>query len=356
MSLELELSESLKNPTLTESERNAISCQLQQYEPILRPNPQRFVIFPIKYPDVWKAYKQQEASFWTTEEQSFSDDIKQWKSPPNESFSQDDRDYIKKVLGLFACADGLINENLSNNFISEVQIPEARCAYGFQMMMENIHGETYSLMIDTFITDPIEKADLFNSIETVPSVAKFAQWAQKWMNPSRPFNQRIIAFACIEGIIFSGPFCAIFWLKKRGLMPGLCFSNELISRDEGQHTDFACLMNSLLKYPATHEIIQSIIDEVVEIEKELIQDWLPVRLIGMNADSMTEYIEYVADRLLNQLKVPKFYGTKNPFLWMDLISAEIKTNFFEKRVGDYSLDISSDKKDANNAIEIPENF
>lgn len=299
-------------------------------EPLLEENDGRFVLFPIKYDEIWKMYKQAEASFWTTEEIDLSSDLKDW-----EKMTDDERHFISHVLAFFAASDGIVNENLVLNFMKEVQIPEARCFYGFQVAIENIHAETYSLLIDTYIKDAVEKDKMFNAMTTVPCVQKKAQWALKWIDEAPSFGHRLVAFAAVEGIFFSGSFCSIFWLKKRGLMPGLSFSNELISRDEGLHCDFACLLFSMLNDRPSSEEVTKIITDAVEFEKEFVTDALPVSLIGMNAELMTEYIEFVADRLLVSLGADKVYNTKNPFPWMELISLQGKTNFFEKRVGDY---------------------
>lgn len=299
-------------------------------EPLLQENDSRFVLFPIKYDEIWKMYKQAEASFWTTEEIDLSSDMKDW-----EKMTDDERHFISHVLAFFAASDGIVNENLVLNFMKEVQIPEARCFYGFQVAIENIHAETYSLLIDTYIKDAVEKDKMFNAMTTVPCVQKKAQWALKWIDEAPSFGHRLVAFAAVEGIFFSGSFCSIFWLKKRGLMPGLSFSNELISRDEGLHCDFACLLFSMLNDRPSSEEVTKIITDAVEFEKEFVTDALPVSLIGMNAELMTEYIEFVADRLLVSLGADKVYNTKNPFPWMELISLQGKTNFFEKRVGDY---------------------
>lgn len=299
-------------------------------EPILAENKSRFVLFPIKHPEVWQMYKKAEASFWTAEEIDLSPDLIDW-----EKLSDDERHFIKHVLAFFAASDGIVNENLAEQFLKEVQIAEARCFYGFQVAMENVHAETYSLLIDTYIKDPVEKDKLFNALEHVPAVQKKAEWALNWINDESSFAERLIAFAAVEGIFFSGSFCSIFWLKKRGLMPGLTFSNELISRDEGLHCDFACLLYSMLENKLDDDVIKKIITDAVAIEKEFIIEALPVSLIGMNAKLMSEYIEFVADRLLVALGLSKIYGTANPFPWMDLISLQGKTNFFEKRVGDY---------------------
>ena len=300
-------------------------------EPILRENPNRFVLFPIKHDDIWQFYKLQEACFWTAEEIDLSQDLTDWK----EKLNDNERHFVKHVLAFFAASDGIVNENLAENFVAEVQYTEAKFFYGFQIMMENIHSETYSLLIDTYISDPKEKDYLFNAIENMECVRKKADWALRWIDNGN-FAERIVAFAAVEGIFFSGSFCSIFWLKKRGLMPGLSFSNELISRDEGMHCDFACLLyNDHIQYKLDPEVVTGIITNAVEIEKEFVSDALPVNLIGMNADMMCEYIEYVADRLLVALSLPKVYKAENPFPWMDMISLQGKTNFFEKRVGDY---------------------
>lgn len=301
-----------------------------QTEPILIENKDRFVLFPIKHNDMWKMYKDAEASFWTAEEIDLSQDLNDW----NNKLNDDERHFIKHVLAFFAASDGIVNENLAVNFMQEVQYPEARCFYGFQIMMENIHSETYSLLIDTYIKDPQEKDKLFHAIDTVPCVGKKAEWAIKWIS-NGTFAERLIAFAAVEGIFFSGSFCSIFWLKKRGLMPGLSFSNELISRDEGSHCEFACMIYSQLKNQLAPTKVQEIIKNAVEIEKEFVTDALPVKLIGMNANLMRQYIEFVADRLLVSLGIDKVYNATNPFDFMELISLQNKTNFFEKRVAEY---------------------
>ncbi|MDB5122851.1 MAG: Ribonucleoside-diphosphate reductase subunit beta [Mucilaginibacter sp.] len=301
----------------------------EETELLLKENKDRFVILPIKYPDIWEMYKKCEASFWTAEEIDLSDDMKHW-----ESMNDGERHFISHVLAFFAASDGIVNENLAINFMSEVQLPEARCFYGFQIMMENIHSETYALLIDTYIKDPTEKDRLFHAIDTVPCVGKKAQWALRWIN-NGSFAERLIAFAAVEGIFFSGSFCSIFWLKKRGLMPGLTFSNELISRDEGMHCEFACLLYRMLDTKLSKEAATAIITDAVEIEKEFVTDALPVNLIGMNAKLMSQYIEFVADRWLGELGYDKVYGVSNPFDFMEMISLQGKTNFFEKRVGDY---------------------
>ncbi len=286
-------------------------------EPILIENKDRFVLFPIKHNAIWEMYKKAEASFWTAEEIDLAQDLQDW----NTKLNDDERHFIKHVLAFFAASDGIVNENLAINFLNEVQYPEARCFYGFQVMMENIHSETYSLLIDTYIKDPVEKDKLFHAIDTVTCVGKKAEWALKWIN-SKSFAERLIAFAAVEGIFFSGSFCSIFWLKKRGLMPGLTFSNELISRDEGLHCDFACLIYNQLKNKLPVERITEIITHAVTIEKEFVSDALPVRLIGMNAELMCQYIEFVADRLLQSLGCAKFYNAANPFPFMEMISLQ----------------------------------
>jgi len=301
-------------------------------EPLLEENPGRFVLFPIKHADVWQMYKKAEASFWTAEEIDLAGDLKDW-----ENLSPNERHFVSHVLAFFAASDGIVNENLASNFATEVQVPEARCFYGFQIAVENIHSETYSLLIDTYIRDSMEKNHLLNAIDTVPCVQKKARWALQWCSQENAsFAERCVAFAAVEGIFFSGSFCAIFWLKKRGLMPGLCFSNELISRDEGLHCDFACLLYKKLVNKLSTERITEIITNAVEIEKEFVVDALPVELIGMNSELMCQYIEFCADRLLSELGVAKHYLAKNPFEWMEMISLQGKTNFFEKRVGEYS--------------------
>ncbi len=300
-------------------------------EPILQENPNRFVIFPIEHHDIWEMYKNQEACIWTAEEIDLSADIDDWRNNLNDN----ERHFVKHILAFFAASDGIVNENLAENFVKEVQYSEAKFFYGFQIMMENIHSETYSLLIDTYISDPAEKHMLFNAIETIPAVKKKAEWALKWVE-SEHFQERLIAFAAVEGIFFSGSFCSIFWLKKRGLMPGLSFSNELISRDEGMHTDFAVMLhNNHLANKVSEERIKEIITSALEIEKEFITESLPVRLIGMNADLMKQYLEFVADRLLMDLGCSRVYNSENPFDFMANISLQGKTNFFEKRVGEY---------------------
>ena len=300
-------------------------------EPLLRDNPNRFVLFPIKYDDIWKMYKNAEACFWTVEEVDLSSDMKDWTK-----LMDDERHFISHILAFFAASDGIVLENLSARFMNDIQIPEARCFYGFQIAIENIHSEMYSMLIDTYINDTTEKEHLFKAMSTIPCVTKKSEWALKWIGSTATFAERLVAFAAVEGIFFSGSFCAIFWLKKRGLMPGLTFSNELISRDEGLHCDFACLLYSHLINKLSKERLLEIITEAVSIEKEFICDALPVRLIGMNSEWMSQYIEYVADRLIVTLGYSKHYGSTNPFDFMELISLQGKTNFFEKRVSDYA--------------------
>ena len=300
-------------------------------EPILKENKDRFVIFPIKHHDLWEWYKKCEASFWTAEEIDLHQDLTDWKTRLND----DERYFIKHILAFFAASDGIVNENLAENFVNEVQYSEAKFFYGFQIMMENIHSETYSLLIDTYVKDDAEKDKLFNAIETFPAIKKKADWALKWIE-SDSFAERLIAFAGVEGIFFSGAFCSIFWLKKRGLMPGLTFSNELISRDEGVHCDYAVhLHNNHLVNKVPKERITEILTDALEIEKEFITESLPVSLIGMNAKLMTQYLEFVTDRLLVELNCDKVYNSTNPFEFMDMISLQGKTNFFEKRVSEY---------------------
>jgi ribonucleoside-diphosphate reductase beta chain len=299
-------------------------------EPILQAQQGRFVLFPIDHPAIWQMYKQAVASFWTTEEIDLGPDLEDWKK-----LTPDEQHFVKHVLAFFAASDGIVNENLVINFMQDVTVPEARCFYGYQIAIENIHAETYSLLIDTYIKDPHEKSYLFNAIETVPAVKRKAEWALRWIEQAPSFAHRLIAFAAVEGIFFSGSFCSIFWLKKRGLMPGLSFSNELISRDEGLHTDFACLLYNMLERPLPPDEVRDIIMDAVSIEQEFITEALPVSLIGMNADMMSQYISFVADRLLVTLGQEKFYHTANPFPWMELISLQGKTNFFEKRVSEY---------------------
>lgn len=301
-------------------------------DPVLSPSSDRFVLFPLQYHGLWEMYKKHMAVFWTAEEIDLMGDLKDW-----ESLNKDEKHFISHVLAFFAASDGIVNENLALRFYSDVQIPEARCFYGFQIAMENIHSETYSLLIDTYLKDPVEKDKHFNAIENLDCVARKAKWALKWIKSDKSFAHRLVAFAAIEGIFFSGSFCAIYWMKKRGLMPGLCTSNEFISRDEGLHCEFACEIHKLLneENQLTKETITEILTEAVEIEKEFVTEALPVSLIGMNAKLMTQYIEFVADHWLQHLGCEKYYNSTNPFDWMELISLEGKTNFFEKRVSEY---------------------
>ena len=304
---------------------------MSQLEPILQENKNRFVIFPIKHHDIWEWYKKMEASFWTAEEIDLSQDLNDW----NNRLNEDEKYFIKHILAFFAASDGIVNENLAENFVNEVQYAEAKFFYGFQIMMENIHSETYSLLIDTYVKDESEKNELFTAIEVFPAIKKKADWALKWIE-SDSFAERLIAFAAVEGIFFSGSFCSIFWLKKRGLMPGLTFSNELISRDEGVHCDFAVhLHNHHLINKVPKERIREILVDALNIEREFITESLPVSLIGMNAGLMTQYLEFVTDRLLVELGCEREYNTTNPFDFMDMISLQGKTNFFEKKVAEY---------------------
>jgi ribonucleoside-diphosphate reductase beta chain len=321
-----------------------------QIEPILQENKDRFVLFPITHQDIWKMYKQAEASFWTAEEIDLTPDLQDWAN----KLTEDERFFIKHVLAFFAASDGIVNENLAVNFLKEVQYPEARCMYGFQVMIENIHSEAYSLLIDTYIKDVAEKDRLLHAIDTIDCVQKKGQWALRWIDKGT-FAERLVAFAAVEGIFFSGSFCSIYWLKKRGLMPGLSFANELISRDEGLHCDFACLLytNHLIN-PLSIETVTKIITDAVEIEKEFVSSALPVKLIGMNADLMCQYIEFVADRLLLALNCKKVYNATNPFDFMELISLQGKTNFFEKRVGEYQK--AGVKEGASKAFSMDEDF
>lgn len=300
-----------------------------QEEILLKENKDRFVILPINYPKVWELYKKHEASFWTAEEIDLSGDMKDWNK-----MNDGERHFISHVLAFFAASDGIVNENLAVNFMKEVQLPEARCFYGFQIMMENIHSETYAQLIDTYIKDATEKDKLLHAIDNIPAVKKKAEWALRWID-NGTFAERLVAFAAVEGIFFSGSFCSIYWLKKRGLMPGLTFSNELISRDEGLHCEFACLLYSMLSNKLTEQQVHSIIGDAVAIEKEFITDSLPVDLIGMNVRLMQQYIEFVADVWLAELGYSKIFNATNPFDFMEMISLQGKTNFFEKRVGDY---------------------
>merc|ERR1712085_209928 len=299
-------------------------------DPLLKENPRRFVLFPIQYPAFFEMYKKHEASFWTAEEIDLAQDSKD-----RETLTDGEQHFIKHVLAFFAASDGIVLENLSGRFSCEIQIPEARAFYGFQIAMENIHSETYSLLIEQYIKDPAEKDKVFDAIHTMPPVQQKAQWALQWMNTENSFAERLVAFAAVEGILFSGSFCAIYWLKKRGLMPGLTFSNELISRDEGLHAEFACLLYNMLDNKLPEDVVHDMIRGAVAVERKFICEALSCDLIGMNSELMTRYIEFVADRLLTALGHTKLFGSTNPFDWMELISLQGKTNFFEKRVGEY---------------------
>ena len=318
-------------------------------EPILTPDDNRFVMFPIKHNDIWEMYKKQMDCFWRAEELDLTKDEKDWVT-----LHADEKYFISMILAFFAGSDGIVLENLATRFMSDVQLSEARAFYGFQIAMENVHSESYSLLIDTYIKDDVEKNRLFNAIENFPCIKKKSDWAQKWIHDNRSsFATRLIAFACVEGIFFSGAFCSIYWLKKRGLMPGLTFSNELISRDEALHCEFAVLLYSKLVKRMSKARIHEIIKEAVEIETEFICDALPCRLIGMNSTMMTQYIQFMADRLCVQLGYDKIYNASNPFDWMELISLQGKTNFFEKRVSDYAL---ADKTKSEDMFELTEDF
>lgn len=304
---------------------------MEQYEPLLADNPGRFTMFPIKYHQVWEMYKKAEASFWTAEEVDLGADVSEWNT-----LSENDRHFIKHVLAFFAASDGIVLENLGVRFMKEVQIPEARAFYGFQLAIENIHSEMYSLLLYNYIKDPLERSRLLSAIDTVPCVKKKADWALKWIDSSECFSERLLAFACVEGIFFSGSFCAIYWLKKRGIMPGLTYSNELISRDEGLHTEFACMVyRELIVHKLPKARVLELVTEAVDIEREFVTDGLPVDLIGMNTCLMFNYIQFVADRLLIALGQERHYKASNPFEFMELQSLQGKTNFFEKRVPDY---------------------
>ncbi|KTW29670.1 ribonucleoside-diphosphate reductase small chain [Pneumocystis carinii B80] len=330
--IKLKIKARTNNSDINETDQEENAPNVVEEEPLLMENKKRFVLFPIKYNEIWQMYKKAEASFWTTEEIDLSKDLYDWDKKLND----DERFFISHVLAFFAASDGIVNENLLERFSNEVQVPEARCFYGFQIMMENIHSETYSLLIETYIRDPDQKNFLFDAIETIPSIKLKADWALRWIaDEHSTFAERLVAFAAVEGIFFSGSFASIFWLKKRGLMPGLTFSNELISRDEGLHTDFACLLFSHLRKRPSKETIQAIIVEAVSIEQDFLTSSLPCPLLGINARLMKQYIEFVADRLLVALGNNKYYNATNPFDFMENISLQGKTNFFEKRVSDY---------------------
>jgi len=329
--------------------------ELEKTDPMLMENPGRWVMFPIKHPEIWEMYKKHEASFWTAEEIDLSQDMKDW-----DNLNENEKHFIKHVLAFFAASDGIVLENLASRFSTQVQYPEARAFYGFQMAMENIHSETYSLLIEQYIRDDTEKDHLFRAIDTMPAVRAKANWALQWMNDNNCFAERLVAFAAVEGILFSGSFCAVYWLKKRSLLPGLTFSNELISRDEGLHADFACLLYSKLVNKLPDDVVHDMVRGAVEIEKDFICDALSCDLIGMNGELMTTYIKFVADRLLTSLGHPKLYDVKNPFDWMELISLQGKTNFFEKRVGEYQkagvmASVGGDQE-ASNAFALDADF
>ena len=337
------------NPINTE----ITTTELYKNEPLFAENPSRFVLFPIKWPEIWEMYKKALASIWTVEEVDLTKDHRDW----SQKLNKDERHFIENILAFFAGSDGIVLENLAQRFCNDIQVPEAKCFYGFQIAIENIHSEMYSLLIDTLVKDNDRKTELFNAIETIPSVGKKAKWALKWINDTNAnYATRLIAFAAVEGIFFSGSFCSIFWLKKRGLMPGLTCSNELISRDEGLHTDFAVLMYSYLTNKLTEDKVKDIIMEAVEIEKEFITDSIPCRLIGMNSDLMIEYIEFCSDRLMIQLGYNKIYNSSNPFSFMEMISMEGKTNFFEKRVTEYSKAGVNVSSSANKDIVLDADF
>jgi len=318
-------------------------------EPLLTEDESRYVMFPIKDESIWKMYKKQVDSFWRAEEIDLTKDLTYWKS-----LTDEEQYFIKMIIAFFAASDGIVSENLALRFMGDVQLSEARAFYGFQIAMENIHSETYSLLIETYINDQEEKNKLFSAVQNYPCIRKKADWAIKWIQDKRSsFATRLVAFACVEGIFFSGAFCSVFWLKKRGLMPGLSFSNELISRDEALHCEFAVLLYSKIIKKLKKEKVYEIITEAVTIEKEFICEALPCRLIGMNSELMSQYIEFVADRLLLQLGYDKIYNTANPFPWMELISLNGKTNFFEKKVADYAL---ANKEIKDDTFELSECF
>eukprot|EP00484_Ammonia_sp_Unknown_P031148 CAMPEP_0197032292 /NCGR_PEP_ID=MMETSP1384-20130603/11004_1 /TAXON_ID=29189 /ORGANISM="Ammonia sp." /LENGTH=393 /DNA_ID=CAMNT_0042461931 /DNA_START=89 /DNA_END=1270 /DNA_ORIENTATION=+ len=334
-SVNLQQSVFKKNPAYDDIKTGANSAKypssIDKHEPLLIESKNRFVLFPIANKEIWSMYKKHVASFWTAEEIDLHDDHKDWLK-----LNANEQHFIKYVLAFFAASDGIVLENLTSNFINDVKLPEARCFYAFQAAMENIHSETYSLLIDTYIKSEQEKSELFNAMDNIDCIKKKADWALQWMSEDTAFVQRLVAFACVEGIFFSGSFCALFWLKKRGLMPGLTFSNELISRDEGLHTDFACLLYKICVDKLDDETMSEIIKSAVECEQTFICDSLPVDLIGMNSKLMAEYIQFVADRLCHALGHKKIYNTPNPFDWMEMISLQGKTNFFERRVGEYA--------------------
>jgi len=334
----------------SDSESNIQDSESNIQEVLLSEEENRYVLFPIQHDDIWKEYKKAMANFWTPEELDLSKDYDDFMK-----LTDNERHFIENVLAFFAASDGIVNENLVERFCNDVKLLEAKCFYGFQIAIENIHSETYSLLIDTLIKDNFKKNKLLNAIETIPSVKKKADWALRWIGDTSSFGERCIAFAAVEGIFFSGSFCSIFWLKKRGLMPGLCHSNELISRDEGMHTEFAILMHSYLKNKPSVERVKQIITEAVKIEKEFITESLPCSLIGMNSNLMKQYIEFVADRLLQMLNIDKVYNSVNPFDWMEMISIQGKTNFFEKRVGEYS-NVANPEMESNHEFTLDDDF
>lgn len=323
--------------------------QIQENETILTENLDKYTMFPIEYHDIWEMYKKQVSLFWTVDEIDLSKDLKDW----NTNLTDNERYYISHILAFFAASDGIVLENLAVRFLDEVQISEARAFYGLQIAMENIHSETYSLLIDSYIKDKETKMGLFKAIENYPCIKEKANWAIDYIKSNDSFAVRLLAFCIVEGLFFSGAFCSIFWLKKRGLLPGLCFSNELISRDESLHTEFAVLLYSKLKHKLSEELVYSIISEAVHIEKEFITEALPCRLVGMNSILMKQYIEFVADRLLVQLGYNKLYNSSNPFDFMELISLEGKGNFFERRISDYAL---ADKTKTTEDFDLDECF
>ncbi|KAI0361332.1 putative ribonucleoside-diphosphate reductase small chain B [Trametes cingulata] len=322
---------------------------MSSLDPLLHADNSRFVLFPIKFPDIWNAYKAAQSSFWTTEEIDLTADTGHWAN----RLTSEERRFFSQILAFFAASDGIVNENLVQRFAAEVQLPEARCFYGFQIMMENIHAETYSLLLLTLVRDPAEQRRLFQSIDTIPSIRAKANWCLEWIeNHDMPFAVRLIAFAAVEGIFFSSSFAAIFWLKSRGLMPGLCHSNELISRDEGLHTNFACLLHRHLQQKAPEELVHVLIRQAVVLEQTFFSDALPVPLPGMNAELMSDYVEHIADRLLISLNYKPLYNKPNPFPFIQSIAMDGRTNFFERRVSEYHLGRSADSTDPNSALYV----
>ena len=343
------MSHPTQHPETTNSQQNGHKSNNQatppvsSTEPILKPNNNRFVLYPIKHYEIWKMYKKALASFWVPEELDFIHDIDDWNN-----LKDDEKQFLSLILAFFAASDGIVNENLASNFTTEVQYPEARCFYGLQIAMENIHSETYSLIIETYIKDNKTKTHLFNAIDTIPSIRQKAKWALKWCNQeSNSFPERCIAFAAVEGIFFSGSFCAIFWIKQQGKLHGLAHANEFISRDEGLHCDFACLIYNQLVNKLTYQTISKIVTSAVEIESSFVKEAPPKNLLGMNANMMQEYIEFCADRMMVALNLKKIYHTSNPFPWMTMISLQGKSNFFEKKVSEYALSKVSTKNEGN---------